>query len=152
MDGNVVWWGWIIVGALFLLIELFTSAFFGLWMAIAAVVPAILSFLISDMHLGAQIGVWIVSMLICAYLWVRISKRDKSNKSIQDSVIGQIGLLARGSASERQGLLILQKPVEGRTEWKCISDDEITPNTRVVVTEKVSHDVLRVTISKPSHS
>ncbi|MEQ0217765.1 NfeD family protein [Klebsiella sp. CN_Kp114] len=152
MDGNVVWWSWIIVGAIFLLIELFTSTFFGLWMAIAAAVTAVLSFLISDMHLGSQIGIWIVSMIISAYLWVRISKRNNSNTSIQDTVIGQIGILSRGSASEKQGLLILQKPVEGRTEWKCVSDDEIAPDSRVVVKEKVNHDVLRVVISKSSHS
>ncbi|EIZ1086084.1 NfeD family protein [Klebsiella oxytoca] len=152
MEGNVVWWGWVIVGAVFLLIELFTSTFFGLWMAIAAVFPAVLSFMIPDMHLGWQIGIWIISMLVCAYLWVRISKRDNPNKSIQDTVIGQIGILSRGSASEKQGLLILQKPVEGRTEWKCVSDDEIAPDSRVVVTEKVNHDVLRVVISKSSHS
>lgn len=152
MDGNVVWWSWIIVGAVFLLIELFTSTFFGLWMAIAAVFPAVVSFLIPDMYLGWQIGIWIISMLVCAYLWVHISKRDNPNKSIEDTIIGQIGILSRGCDSEKQGLLILQKPVEGRTEWKCISDDEIAPDSRVSVTEKVNHDVLRVVISKSSHS
>lgn len=152
MDGNVIWWGWVIVGAVFLLIELFTSTFFGLWMAIAAVVPAIASFVNPDMSLGWQIGIWIVSMFVCAYLWIRVSKRNSPNQSVQDSIIGQIGILSRGCTGERQGLLILQKPIEGRTEWKCISDEEIKPDSRVVVTEKVDHDVLRVVTSKPSNT
>ncbi|EGT5675322.1 NfeD family protein [Cronobacter dublinensis subsp. dublinensis] len=146
MDIFVSWWGWIIVGAIFLLIELITTTFFGLWMAIAALVPATVSFFRPDLPLGWLIGIWMISMLVCAYLWVRISKRKNPAAVTEDGILGQVGILTRGSSSENPGVIILQKPVEGLTEWRCFSDDEIHPNSRVVVSEKIGHGVVRVRV------
>lgn len=151
MDENVIWWGWIIAGTAFLLIELLSTTFFGLWMAIASAIPATLSFLFPKMSLGSQISTWIIAMLICAYLWMRISKKNISNHPYEDSVIGEIGILSRGSSSENPGLLILQKPVEGRSEWKCVSKDEITRDSRVVVTDRISPELLQVVIINSSN-
>ena len=152
MDTHYVVWGWAIVCAVFLLVELFTSTFFGLWMAIAALVPAAVSFFLPDVSLEWQIGIWIVSMIVCSYLWMKISKKTNPDQTIADTITGQVGILSRGSSAETSGVLILQKPVEGLTEWKCFSDEEIQPNTRVVVSKKVSPGVVHVTPSKTSFS
>lgn len=149
---DVAWWGWIIVGAVFLLIELMTTTFFGLWMAIAALVPAAISFIKPELPLGWQISVWIVSMLACAFIWVRVSKRTTPNTPVEGSIIGQIGVLSRGCSPDVPGALLLQKPVEGLTEWTCFSDEMILPNSRVVVSEKISRGTVRVAISKISVS
>ncbi|EOC0011625.1 NfeD family protein [Cronobacter turicensis] len=143
----VGWWGWVIIGAIFLLIELLTTTFFGLWMAIASLVPAAVLFIFPELHLGVQIGIWTVSMLVCAYLWVRISKRTQPVK-VADGIVGQVGILSRGCSFDSAGLLILQKPVEGRTEWQCFSVESLPPDTRVVVFEKLSKCSVRVTVQK----
>jgi len=152
METHYVLWGWAIVCAVFLFVELFTSTFFGLWMAIAALVPAAISFFVPDFPLEWQIGIWIVAMIVCSYLWVKISKKRNPDQDIEDSIIGQIGILSRASSEKTFGVLILQKPVEGLTEWKCFSDEEIQPSTRVVVSKKISNGVVHVTPSKTSIS
>ena len=72
MDIHVTWWMWILVSAIFLFVELMTVTFFGLWMAIAAIVPAATVFLFPDITIAGQLTLWIVSMLVCAYCWVKI--------------------------------------------------------------------------------
>ncbi|ELY4881577.1 NfeD family protein (plasmid) [Providencia huaxiensis] len=150
MDSYYVVWGWAIVCAVFILVELFTSTFFGLWMAIAAIVPAFIAFFLPDVSLVWQIGIWIVSMIVCSFVWVKVSKKTYPDQTIEDSIVGQIGILSRGCSRETCGVLILQKPVEGLTEWKCFSDEELKTSTRVVVSQKVNPGVVHVTPSKTS--
>jgi|GEM_PF-3599852 len=152
MDIHIVWWAWIIVSAIFLFVELMTVTFFGLWMAIAAIVPAVISFLFPDVSLSWQITAWIISMLICAYGWIKIHKRMNPPQTEEDSVIGQIGILSRDSSATSAGNLILQKPVEGRTEWKCFSAENIPVHTRVIVTDRIEKGLVRVKIHKQSVS
>lgn len=100
MDALMVWWIWVIVSAIFLLIELFTLTFFGLWMAIAAFVPAVLALIIQDIPAAWQIFIWIVSMIICAFIWVHIGKRNPPDQSIKEGIRNANALLADSMSGE----------------------------------------------------
>lgn len=148
MEINSIWWIWIIIGVIFLFIELFTNSFFGLWMAIAALLPAILSFIKPDLSIEIQIVCWIIAMLICSVLWVKFSKRDNPLQEIDDQLIGQVGILAKGCDTENIGIILLQKPVDGATQWKCISNHIIIAETRVIIKEKINSELVRVDYEK----
>ncbi|SFN09280.1 hypothetical protein SAMN05216516_102328 [Izhakiella capsodis] len=144
MEVSIVWWAWIIVSGLFLLIELMTTTFFGLWMAIAALVPAFVALIWPDMSIEWQLTLWIIAMLLCSWLWARYNRRHHISETVEDSLPGQIGVLARGCSSTQQGLLLLQKPVMGASEWRCISDESLLADARVVVTEQLEQHLVRV--------
>ena len=150
MDIHITWWSWIIVSALFLFVELMTVTFFGLWMAIAAIVPAVITFLFPEVSLTWQITVWIFSMLVCAYCWVTVQKHIYPSPAEDDDIVGQIGLLSRESSADTAGILILQKPVAGLTEWKCFSTEIIPVHARVIVINKLDKGTVRVKMHKQS--
>lgn len=151
MEENVVWWVWIIVGALFLLVELMTTTFFGLWMAIAALVPAVVSLLWPTLGLEWQLTLWIVAMLLCGFLWTRYNRKHNTPEALEDALVGQIGVLARGCDAAKQGMLLLQKPVLGASEWRCVSDQPLPADIRVVVAEQIEKHLVRVERAQPLH-
>ncbi|PIJ49037.1 hypothetical protein BL250_17065 [Erwinia sp. OLTSP20] len=151
MGENIVWWAWIIVGGLFLLVELTTTTFFGLWMAIAALVPALTALIWPHFSLQWQLTLWIVAMLLCGWLWSRYNRKYLSPVAQEDSLAGQIGVLARECSASRPGLLLLQKPVMGASEWRCISDEPLPADTRVVVVAQPEPYLVRVERTQSIH-
>lgn len=151
MEDNIVWWAWIIVGAIFLLVELMTTTFFGLWMAIAALVPAVVSLIWPSAGLEWQLTLWIVAMLLCGWLWARYSRRGRDSTLLDDPLAGQVGVLARACDHEITGLLLLQKPVAGASEWRCLSEHPLPAETRVVVIEQIDKHLVRVEKAQPLH-
>ncbi|CAI3928747.1 Membrane protein implicated in regulation of membrane protease activity (YbbJ) (PDB:2EXD) [Commensalibacter communis] len=148
IDLHTLWLMWIIIGAILLLVELFTTTFFALWMAGAAIVPAILSFIYPNVSLEFQIIVWIIAMCICAFLWMRFSKRDTPLENIDKELIGQIGILAKKCDAENKGILLLQKPVDGLSQWECVANYPIPMETRVVVIKRIDQRLLQVDFEK----
>lgn len=143
MEIQLVWWWWVITAGVFLIIELMTTTFFGLWMAIAALVPGILSLFISDISPSIQIAVWVVSILLCAYAWAKRNKKTFPDV-YDDPIVGQIGLVIRKCTAETAGVIALQKPVKGKTEWPCLSASPLMHSTRVVVKQIQNDGILLV--------
>lgn len=148
MDLGNIWWIWIIIGVIFLFIELLTTTFFGLWMAIAALFPAMLGFIKPDISTETQVIAWIIAMIVCAWLWYKYSKPDAPLKELEDALIGQIGVLAKGCDTKNTGIILLQKPVAGSTQWQCIANQGIPSDTRVIVIEQINDKLLRVNFEK----
>lgn len=143
MEITGVFWVWIAVAAIFALIEIFTVTFFGLWMAIAALVPAILVFILPSFPVAGQLLVWVVASLICAWIWVRWI-RSKPEPWIAEPLIGQQGILASALTPPRTSILLLSKPVQGRQEWPCTSDQPLARQTRVKVVAVINDDIVKV--------
>lgn len=148
MDLTSIWWLWIIIGVIFLFIELFTTTFFGLWMAIAAICPAILGLIQPTLSIEIQIIAWIIAMIICGGLWYKYSKPDAPLRELEDALVGQIGILAKSCDTQTTGIILLQKPVAGATQWPCIADQHIPSDTRVIVIEQLNDKLLRVNFEK----
>ena len=136
-------WVWIAVAAIFALIEIFTVTFFGLWMAIAALVPAVLVFILPLFPISGQLLVWVVASLICAWVWVRWI-RSKPEPWIAEPLIGQQGILASALAPAQTSILLLSKPVQGRQEWSCVSDQTLVRQARVKIVAVISDDIVKV--------
>lgn len=148
IDLHTMWLMWIIIGAAFLLVELFTTTFFALWMAVAAIVPAVLVLIYPNISVEFQIIIWIIAMFCCACLWMKYSKQDAPLQAIDTDLIGQVGILAKRCDAESKGILLLQKPIDGLSQWECISYEPIAAETRVVVTERINKTLLRVNFEK----
>lgn len=132
MEITAVFWLWIAVAAVFALIELFTVTFFGLWMALAALIPALAVLLHPGLAAMVQIILWLVASLLCAWIWVRWV-RSPPEPFLSEPLIGQQGLLASALEPGGSAILLLMKPVQGRQEWPCTSDQSLARQTRVKV-------------------
>ena len=148
MDLTNIWWVWIIIGVIFLFIELFTTTFFGLWMAIAALLPALLGLISQNISTEIQVIAWIIAMIVCALLWYKYSKPDAPLRELEDALVGQIGILAKSCDTQNTGIILLQKPVAGATQWPCIANQCIPSDTRVIVIEQINDKLLRVNFEK----
>lgn len=87
-------------------------------------------------------------MIICAWLWMRLSKRDTPPMELDNQLIGQIGILAKSCGEQDIGILLLQKPVAGNTQWQCIANQTIPADTRVIIKEKINSTLVRVDFEK----
>lgn len=148
IDLQTIWLMWIVIGGMLLLIELFTTTFFALWMAVATLIPAAISFFDPNFSLEFQIIIWILAMFLCAFLWMRVSKRDTPLENIDKELIGQIGILSKKCDGQNKGVLLLQKPIDGLSQWECLSDEPIAAETRVIVTQRIGQRLLRVDYEK----
>ena len=143
MEITGVFWFWIAIAAIFALIEIFTVTFFGLWMAIAALAPAILVLILPSFPIAGQLLIWIVASLICAWIWV-CWIRSKPEPWIVEPLIGQQGVLASALTPPQTSVLLLSKPVQGRQEWPCLSDQPLARQARVKVVAVISDDIVKV--------
>ncbi len=143
MEITGVFWFWIAIAAIFALVEIFTVTFFGLWMAIAALIPALLVLFFPAFSVIAQVLVWIAASIICAWIWVRWI-RSKPEPWITEPLIGQQGILASALEPDQPGVLLLSKPVQGRQEWPCVSDSPLARQTRVKVIAMAGNDTVKV--------
>ena len=143
MEISGVFWFWIAIAAIFALVEIFTTTFFGLWMAIAALIPAMQVLFLPDFPVAGQLLVWIVASVLCAWVWVRWI-RSKPEPWLAEPLTGQQGILACALTPGQQGILLLSKPVQGRQEWPCISDRALPRQTRVKVIAMAGDGVVKV--------
>lgn len=143
MEISAVFWFWVAIAAIFALAELFTVTFFGLWMAIAAIVPAVTVLIVPGLPVISQLLIWIIASLLCAWIWVRWI-RSKPEQYPQDLIIGQQGILASALSPGQTGILLLSKPVQGRQDWPCICDHELPRQTRVKVIALAGEDLVKV--------
>ena len=109
----------------------------------AAWCPAILVFILPSFPVPGQLLVWIVASLICAWVWVRWI-RSRPEPWIAEPLISQQGILASALTPPQASILLLSKPVQGRQEWPCVSDQPLARQARVKVVAVISDDIVKV--------
>ncbi|MFP4910596.1 NfeD family protein [Providencia hangzhouensis] len=137
----MVVWIWVGLGALFGIIELFTSTFFGLWMAIAAIIPAAIVLVAPGIDLLWQIGIWCIATVCCAILWVKYS-RNKPTRYVEEPLIGEVGHLAFALPEGGESVILLSKPGQGNQQWPCKSQEVLPRDARVKIVSVASGVVL----------
>ncbi|MDI9094983.1 MULTISPECIES: NfeD family protein [Morganellaceae] len=134
-------WIWVGLGALFGIIELFTLTFFGLWMALAAIIPAALTLVAPDVSLQWQISIWCIATVCCAFFWVKFS-RNKPKRYVEEPLIGEVGQLAFALPEGGESVILLTKPVQGNQQWPCKSQEVLPRDARVRIVSVSSGVVL----------
>lgn len=135
-------WFWVGLGAICGLIELFTITFFGLWMALAALIPAVVVLIAPEITIEWQIGIWCIATVCCAYAWMKLS-RNKPQQFVEESLIGQVGILAFALPEGGESVILLTKPVQGSQQWTCRSQETLPRDTRVQIIS-IANDVVLV--------
>ncbi len=87
-------WTWLIVAIALTVLELFTYQFVSIWFAIGGFVTAIVTAIFSDLGIGWQISIFVISSLVMLFATrplVRklISKRNKAQATNLELVLGK---------------------------------------------------------------
>lgn len=138
-------WYWLVFGVILVIAEMFVPTFFMLWFGAAAIIVALLSWLLG-LSVTVSVLLWLVlSVLFCA-LWFkfiqpRIKNRTKAGLG-GATIIGEIGIIIEPTDGTR-GRIRFNIPQLGSSEWMCRTHDDevIAVGERAVVKRIVGNEL-----------
>lgn len=130
-------WHWLVFGIVLMIGEMFVPTFALLWFGAAAVIVALLSFVMPFGFL-LQVIVWLALTLVFCVGWFKFIKplsRDRTKAGLGASVIiGDIGMIIKAPTLAQTGTVRFSTPKAGASEWACRSQDD----TPLAVGDRVS--------------
>lgn len=142
---NMEPWHWLVFGVILIIAEMFIPTFFMLWFGTAAIIMALLSWLM-DLSLTVSVLMWlVVSVLFCA-LWFRFIQPRIKNRTKAGlggaAIIGEIGMIIEPTDGTH-GKIRFNVPQLGASEWVCRThdDDVLVVGERAVVRRIVGNEL-----------
>lgn len=133
---HITWWHWIVLGILFIIIEMGTGTFITLGFGIAAVIVGLLV-LLFGLNFLTQTILWILlSVSIIAVLFKYFKRQPTVSSSGQsDQGLSTLGTVTETIEAHGRGRVRFDHPVLGNTIWHASSDQTIGPGERVAIKE-----------------
>jgi membrane protein implicated in regulation of membrane protease activity len=140
----ITWWHWIVLGILFIIIEMGTGTFITLGFGIAAVIVGLLV-LLFGLNFLTQTILWILlSVSIIAVLFKYFKKQPTVSSSGQsDQGLSTLGTVTESIEAHGRGRVRFDHPVLGNTVWHASSDRTIESGERVAI-EEVNGQLIKV--------
>jgi membrane protein implicated in regulation of membrane protease activity len=140
----ISWWHWIVLGILFIIIEMGTGTFITLGFGIAAVIVGLLV-LLFGLNFLTQTILWILlSVSIIAVLFKYFKRQPTVSSSGQsDQGLSTLGTVTETIEAHGRGRVRFDHPVLGNTIWHASSDRAIEPGERVAI-EEVNGQLIKV--------
>ncbi len=140
-------WHWLVFGVVLMIGEMFVPTFALLWFGAAALVVALLTFIVPMSFLAAVIVWLIVSVLFCAawFKFIKPLSKDRTKAGLGAAVIiGETGLIIKPPFEGGAGLVRFNTPKAGASEWACRSQDGATLQVgdRVVIVDVLGNELL----------
>ena len=131
-----IMWIWGILGLVLLGAEMLIGTMDALWFGIAALVLALLTWLIPDMPLTLQLFLFSALSLGAVFLWRRHDKKTSTDLHIGQShgdEIGRIGTISETVSPNQNGRIRFAQGVMGSREWAAVASEEIEAGTEAVI-------------------
>lgn len=140
----VTWWHWIILGILFILIEMGTGTFITLGFGVAAVIVGLLDLLV-EMNFLVQVTLWIVfSVVIIAFLFKYFKKQPTVSKTGQsDQGLDTLGTVTKKIEQHGRGEVRFDEPVLGNAPWHASANQTLEKGDRVRI-DAVNGQLIKV--------
>ena len=140
-------WHWAVIGMLLMTGELFIPSFAMLWFGVAALMTALLLWVV-PMGLLSQVVIWLgLSVTVCV-LWFKLIQpriKTRTKAGLGGSVIvGEIGMSVWPVVANGLGVVRFSVPKVGAAEWACRTLDghPIEVGTRVIVTAVMGNELI----------
>lgn len=140
-------WHWAVIGMLLMIGELFIPSFAMLWFGVAALVTALLLWVV-PMGLLSQVVIWLGLSIVACILWFRLIQpriKTRTKAGLGGSVIvGEIGMIVSPVLTNGLGVVRFSVPKVGAAEWACRTLDgrPIEVGTRVIVTAVMGNELI----------
>lgn len=139
MEFELLYWHWIVMGAVLMLGEIFIGSFYIFWFGAGALSVGIAMLVVPAMPEGAQIVIWAFSSTFYAVAWFKFVKPLSSDNTkaglSREALLGEIGQVLDPPNGEKFGKLRFPAPVLGSDEWLIISQDDLSAGDRVSVVD-----------------
>jgi membrane protein implicated in regulation of membrane protease activity len=132
----ITWWHWIVLGILFIILEMATGTFIVLGFGIAAVLVGLLD-LILDMNFLMQVILWIifsVGIITVSFKYFK-AQPTVSNTGQSNHGFDTLGTVTKAIAPHKRGTVRFDTPVLGNTSWSATADQTLEVDTRVTIKE-----------------
>lgn len=138
---NILWWHWVVMGLVFIGLELVIPSFTIVWFGLGAVLVGIVTAIVPSLPLSAQILTWTVVSAGLTVAWFRFFKpRSRTFAgSSKDAIIGERGLVIKAAGTYDKGRVRFQLPLLGADEWPCMSDEPLEVGDRIRVVDVEGH-------------
>ncbi|MFB6348628.1 NfeD family protein [Moraxella marmotae] len=140
-------WHWLMIGLLLGIVELLLPSFAALWFGVAALLTAVLVWLM-PMGLTAQVVIWLIlSVLACALWFLLVQPRIKTRTKAGlggATIVGEVGMLVRAIDADGLGVVRFSVPKLGAAEWQCRTADgqPIAVGERVMVSAVMGNELI----------
>jgi len=133
---TITWWHWIVLGILFIILEMATGTFIVLGFGIAAVLVGLLD-LVIGMNILVQITLWILFSIVIITLSFRYFKDQPTVSSTGQSDHGfdTKGTVTETIEAHSRGKVTFDDPVLGNTVWHASADQRLNVGDRVTIKE-----------------
>ncbi len=140
----ITWWHWIVVGILFIMLEMATGTFITLGFGLAAVVVGLLE-LVTGMNFLTQVILWILLSVGFVTLLFKYYKGQPtvSNTGQSDHGFDTQGTVIKEISRQVRGKVKFDTPVLGNTVWSAVSEHSIHVGDRVTI-EEVTGQLIKV--------
>jgi len=140
----ITWWHWIVLGILFIILEMATGTFITLGFGIAAIAVGLLD-LVIGMNFLAQVIMWIILSIVFISVLFKYFKAQPtvSNTGQSDHGFDTLGTVTKSIEAHGRGEVKFDHPVLGNTVWHAASDTYIELGDRVTI-EEVNGQLIKV--------
>ena len=139
MEFAILWWYWLVFGMILVAAEILVPSFTLFWFGLAALLVALLVFLVPGSSLSLQIICWALGSIGFTFLWFKYFKPtmiDRTKAGIsREAVTGETGIVTRVPQDEIRGIVRFAMPLLGSDEWEFICHDRCSIGDRVEVTD-----------------
>lgn len=139
-------WIWGAIGFILLAAEMATGTFYVLWFGIAALIVAILTWLMPEISISIQLILFAIISIATLFVWRTYYRKIETHSRVgqaQGEEIGRVGSIIERVNATQNGRIQFAQGVMGSREWVAVSDVAIEVGQQAVVTA-VEGNALRV--------
>lgn len=121
-------WVWGVIGLVLLATEMATGTFYVLWFGVAAIILAILTWLVPDLNVSTQLILFSVLSIGALFIWRNYYKKTSVDHRVgqsQGEEIGRIGTIIVPISAAQTGRIQFTQGVMGSREWDAVSSEAI---------------------------
>ena len=139
-------WVWAAIGFILLAAEMATGTFYVLWFGIAALIVAVLTWLMPEISISMQLILFAIISISTLFIWRTYYRKIETHSRVgqaQGEEIGRIGSIIEPVSATQNGRIQFAQGVMGSREWVAIASETIPTGTQAVVVA-VEGNALRV--------
>ena len=145
MEFQLLYWHWLVFGAILVVSELLLTSFTALWFGLGAMFVALSLWAFPALSLTVQILLWISASVVCTILWFKVLKPRMNDRTLaglsRESIIGQVGQVTKVPAAGGRGELRFSVPIIGTDTWSFICEEDVSPGDRVYVLDIIGNSL-----------
>ncbi len=121
-------WVWGVIGLVLLAAEMATGTFYVLWFGVAAIILAVLTWLVPDLNVSTQLILFSVLSIGALFIWRNYYKKTSVDHRVgqsQGEEIGRTGTIIVPISPSQTGRIQFTQGVMGSREWDAVSNEAI---------------------------